>query len=94
VTPLSSEPAVVEVEPSDHGANVEGSVDGVHLVVCTRHLGTIGDGCAFDNGAEDVPALLELQAFETATQGVNKDPSRGVVLYKRKISQHSQVKLN
>jgi hypothetical protein len=80
VTPLGSEPAVVEVEPSDHGANVESGIDGVKLVVCTGDLGTIGDDCALDDGAEYVPALLELQSFETTTESVNKYPSCCVVL--------------
>ena len=32
------EPAVVEVEPSDHGTNVEGSIDGVELERSSRNL--------------------------------------------------------
>lgn len=81
MAPLGSEPAVVEVEPSDHGANVEGTVDGVHLVVGTRYLAAIGDGCAFHNRTEDLPALLEAQPLQTAAKRVNEDPAGGIELY-------------
>ena len=80
VAPLGSEPAVVKVEPSDHGTNVEGTVYGVELVVCARHLGAIGDGRSFHDGTKDLPALLEAEAFKTAAQGVNEDPASSVVL--------------
>jgi hypothetical protein len=93
VTPLSGEPAVVEVEPSDHGANVEGSVDGVKLVVCTRNFGTVGDDSAFDDGAKEVLALLELETLETAAQSVNKYPSCSVELKELDVSQVLSPKL-
>ena len=35
---FGSEPAVVEVEPTDDGANVERAADGVKLVVGSEHL--------------------------------------------------------
>lgn len=82
VTPLSGQPAVVEVEPSDHGANVEGTVHRVELVVGSNDFGAIGDDGALDDGAQDVFTLLEFQCFETAAEGVDKDPAGGVVLYK------------
>lgn len=47
VTPLSSEPAVVVVQPADGGADVEGAADGVELVGCTGDLGTVGDDGAW-----------------------------------------------
>lgn len=81
MAPLGSEPAVVEVEPSDHGANVEGTVDGVHLIVGTRYLAAIGDGRAFHNRAEDLPALLEAQPLQTAAKRVNEDPAGSIELY-------------
>jgi hypothetical protein len=94
VAPLGSQPAVVEVEPSDHGANVEGSIDGVKLVVCTGHLCAVGDDGTLDGGAENVPALLELQTLKTAAQGVDEDPSGcvelDVVPISRRLSQKDQ----
>jgi hypothetical protein len=82
VTPLSSEPAVVEVEPSDHSTNVESGVDGVKLEGSTRDLGTVRDNSARDNGSKELRALLEPQTLETATEGVEKDPSSSVELLK------------
>jgi hypothetical protein len=78
VTPLSSEPAVVEVEPSDHGTNVEGGVDGVKLEGSTRDLGAVGDNGAGDDGSEELRALLEPQTLETAAKGIEEDPSSSV----------------
>jgi hypothetical protein len=40
MSPLGGEPAVVEIEPSDLGADVERATDGVELVVGTRDLGS------------------------------------------------------
>lgn len=81
VTPFSGQPAVIVVQPSDHGTNVEGGIDGVQLEVGTGDLGSIGDDGAGDNGAKELCALLEAQAFKTATQGVEEDPSCGIELW-------------
>ena len=81
VAPFGGKPAVVEVEPSDHGTNVEGAVYGVELVVGAGHLAAVGDSRAFHSGTQDLPALLELQPLKTATERVNEDPARGVELY-------------
>jgi hypothetical protein len=75
VTPLSRQPAVVEVEPADHGADVEGGIDGIELEGSTRDLGSVGDNGAGDDRAEELGALLELQTLETAAEGVHEDPS-------------------
>jgi hypothetical protein len=80
VTPLGSQPAVVEVEPSDHGTNVERTVDGVHDKGSSGHLGTIGDNSAGNNGAEELGALLEAEALKTAAEGVEENPSGRVKL--------------
>lgn len=80
VTPLGGQPAVVEVQPADHGSDVEGGVHGVELVVCSGNFGTVGDDGTGDDGSEDVPALLELETLETAAEGVDEDPSCSVEL--------------
>ena len=80
MTPLSGQPAVVEVEPSDHSTNVEGSVDGVQLERSTRDLGTVGNDGAGDDGAEELRALLEPQTLETAAESVEENPSSSVEL--------------
>jgi hypothetical protein len=86
MTPLSSEPAVVEVEPSDHSTNVESGVDGVKLEGSTRDLGTVRDNGARDNGPKELRALLEPQTFKTAAKGVEKDPSSSVELLKYELA--------
>lgn len=80
VTPLGGQPAVVEVEPSDHGTNVEGTVDGVHDKGSTGDRGTVRDDSAGDNGAEELGALLEAEALKTAAEGVEENPSGSVKL--------------
>ena len=80
VTPLSGQPAVVEVEPPDHGTDVESTVHRVKLVVGTGHLCTIGHDGSLDDGSKNVPALLELQRLETAAKCVDEDPTGGVEL--------------
>jgi hypothetical protein len=81
VTPLSGQPAVVEVEPSDHGTDVESTTDGVELVVCTWDLSTIFLNGAFDDWTELLYAAVELESLETAAEGVNEDPSCSVELF-------------
>ena len=81
MAPLGSEPAVIEVEPSDHGTDVEGGINGVKLEGCSRHLGAVGDDSAGDDGAKELRALLELQTLEAAAQGVHEDPSSSVELF-------------
>lgn len=80
VTPLGSEPTVVVVEPADHGTNVESTIDGVQLVGSTGDTGTVGDGGALHDGAEELGALLELQGLKTAAQGVQEDQTGSVIL--------------
>ena len=80
VTPFSGQPAVVEVEPADHGANVEGAVDGVQHEGGARDLGAVGDHGAGDDRTQQLGALLEAQALEAAAEGVEEDPSSSVEL--------------
>lgn len=86
VTPLSSQPAVVEVEPSDHGTNVEGAVDGVQDEGSTGNLGAVGDDGARDNGTKELGALLESQTLETTAEGIEEDPSGSIELSKQRVS--------
>ena len=80
VSPLGREPAVVEVEPTDHGANVEGAENGVELVGGTGNFCAIGYDSVWDNGTELVGALLEAERLETTAEGVNEDPAGSVIL--------------
>lgn len=80
MTPFSGQPAVVEVEPSDHGTDVEGTVDRVQHIGSTRDLGAVGHDGARDGRAEQLGALLEAEALKTAAQSVEENPSSGVEL--------------
>jgi hypothetical protein len=86
VAPLSGEPAVVVVEPANHGTDVECAVNRVQLVGSTRHTGTVGDNGSVDNGAQQLGALLELQSLQTAAESIQEDQTSGVVLYPRRMS--------
>lgn len=80
MAPLGGKPAVIEVKPSDHGANVESCVDWVELERSSWDLGSIGNDGAGDNGPKKLRALLEAQSLETTAQGIQKNPSSGVEL--------------
>lgn len=59
MTPLGGKPAVVKVQPSDHGSNVESTQDGVEDVVCPRDTCAVGDSGSFDDGTEELGAFFE-----------------------------------
>lgn len=80
MAPFRGQPAVVEVEPSDHGANVEGSVDGVQHIRGAGNLCAVGHDGARNGRTEQLGALLEAEALQTAAQSVEEDPSSGVEL--------------
>ena len=80
MTPLGGQPAVIVIQPADHGTDVEGTVDGVQLVGGTRDAGTVGDDGAVHDGAEQLGALLELEGFQTTAEGVEEDQTSGVKL--------------
>ena len=93
VTPLSSKPAVVEIEPADHGTNVEGAVDRVEHKGGSGNLGTIGHDGAGDNGSQQLGALLEPQTLKTAAESVEENPSRRVkLLLSRSVSGGAAIK--
>ena len=80
MTPLSSEPAVIVVEPSDHGTNVEGAIHRVELEGCARDLGAIGNNSSLNNWAEKLCAFFESQTLKTAAYGIEENESSCVKL--------------
>lgn len=72
MAPLSSQPAVIVVQPADHGTNVEGAIDGIQLVGSTEHTGSVGDHGTLDDRTQQLRALLELQSFQTTADGVEE----------------------
>ncbi|KAH6607279.1 hypothetical protein Trco_003592 [Trichoderma cornu-damae] len=75
MAPFGGQPAVVEVEPPDHGADVERAVDWVQHKRGAGNLGAVGHDGAGDNGTEQLGALLEAEALKAAAQRVEEDPS-------------------
>jgi hypothetical protein len=82
VAPLGCQPAVVEVQPADHGSDIECTADGIELVGCAEDFGTVGHGSAFNDWAEKLGAVRELESFETAAKSVEEDETGGVDLRK------------
>jgi hypothetical protein len=82
VAPLGCQPAVVEVQPADHGSDVEGSADGIELVGCAEDFGAVGHRSAFDDWAEKLGAVRELEGLETAAKSVEEDEASSVDLRK------------
>ena len=80
VTPLGGQPAVVVVQPADHGTNVEGSVDWVKLEVGSWDLWAIWNDGTWDGWAQELGALLEAETLETAAKGVEEDEAGSVEL--------------
>jgi hypothetical protein len=80
MTPFSSEPTIIVVEPPDHGTDVEGAIDGVKLVGCTGDASTMWDCGAFDDGTKKFGALFEAESFETTAESVKEDVAGSVEL--------------
>jgi hypothetical protein len=70
---------VVEIEPADHAADVEGSHHGIELELRARHLRAVGNHRAGDDGAEKLRACRERKGLETAAQRVHEAIARGLV---------------
>jgi hypothetical protein len=64
--------AVVEVEPANLGANVEGAPNGVDLELGSRDLCAVGDDGALDNRTHELRAFWESKALETAAKRVEE----------------------
>lgn len=80
MTPFGGQPAVIVVQPPDHGADVESAIDGVELIWGTEDLGAIGDGGAGHNGPKKFCAFLEFQGLQTTTDGIEENPASSIKL--------------
>jgi hypothetical protein len=67
MTPFCGKPAVIVIKPSDHGTNIESTIDRVELERCAGNFGTVWNNSSFNNWAEKLCALFESQAFKTTT---------------------------
>ena len=78
MAPFGGQPGVVEIQPADHGADVEGRQDGVELEGCARHLGAIGDCGARYHRPQQLGAGRVAQCLEAAAQCVHQAVAGGI----------------
>ena len=79
MAPLGSQPGVVEVEPANHGADVEGGLHRVELKGCARNLGAVGHNRSGHDRAQQFGAGRILECFQTAAQRIDQAIARGGV---------------
>ena len=83
MAPLSSQPAIVVVQPSYHRPNVEGSIDRVKDVRCPGYSGAIRNDSPFNDGAQKLGAFLEAESFEAAPDSVEEDVASSLKLRRK-----------
>ena len=76
MSPLRSEPGVIEIEPADHGADIECGLHRIELKLSAGHLGAIGDYGSRNERAQQLGARRIGQRLQTASQGVQQAVSR------------------
>ncbi|CAM2154606.1 hypothetical protein PT2222_300120 [Paraburkholderia tropica] len=76
MAPFGGEPGVVEVEPADHGADVEGGLNRVELECGARHLRAVRDDRARHDGPEQLGAGGIGERLESAAEGVQQAVAR------------------
>ena len=75
--PFGGEPGVVEVEPADHGPDVEGGLNGIELKRRARHLCTVGDDRARHDGSQQLGAGRVGKRLESAAERIDQTMTRG-----------------
>ena len=78
MTPLSSKEAIIVVEPTDGSSDVEGSTDGVELIVGSRDAGAVRDHGTLHDGSQEFSALGEPQGFEPTADRVDEAEPGGL----------------
>ena len=79
MTPLGCQPGVIEIQPTDHRADVEGRLYRIELELGAWHFGTIGHHRAWNDGSEQLGASRILQGFESATERIDQTIARRLV---------------
>jgi len=79
MAPLGCQPGVVEVEPANHGADIECGLYRVELVVGAGDARAVRDYGSGDDGAEQLGACREFERFEAAAERVDQAILRGRV---------------
>ena len=80
MSPFSSEPAIVEIQPSNRSTDIEGSKYRVELVRCPRDTCAVRDNGSGDNWSKQLCTVRKFEGFETAAEGIKENVSSGVEL--------------
>jgi hypothetical protein len=72
VPPFRRQPAVVEIEPADHGADIEGGLHGIELELRARHPGAIRYDRSRHDGSQELPAGGIAQRRKRAAKRINE----------------------
>ena len=78
---IGGEPGVVEIQPADHGADVERGLHGVELALGARDLRAVRHRRARDDRAQQLGAGRVFERLEAAAQRVDQAIARGVVRF-------------
>ena len=79
MAPLGREPGVVEVEPADHGADIECGLHGIELKAGSRNARAIGDDGAGHDGAQQLGAGRIFERLQAAAERIDEAIARGGV---------------
>src|ERR1700730_14156388 len=79
MAPLRSQPGVIEVEPANHGSDVEGGLYRVELKRGTRDLGAVGHNRSGHDGAQEFRTGRIFERFQTAAKRIDQAIARGGV---------------
>ena len=79
MTPFRRQPGIVEIEPADHGTDIESRLNRIQLKLGTRYFGAVRDNGSRHNRAEHFFARRIFQGFQTATQGIQEAVICGVI---------------
>ena len=77
MAPFGGQPGVVEVEPADHRADVEGGLNRVQLERRARHLRAVGDDRARHDRSHQLGAGRVGERLESAAERIDQAVTRG-----------------
>ena len=79
VAPLGGQPGVVEIQPANHGADVEGGLNRVQLKRRARNFGAVGHDGSRHHRPQQLGAGRILKRLKAAAQRVDQAVARGGV---------------
>jgi hypothetical protein len=79
MAPLGCQPGVVEIEPANHGADVESRLHRVKLITRARHACAVGNHRSRHDGPEELGARRIFECLQSAAEGVDQAMLSGAV---------------